>query len=68
MDIKNWQVFVHDKGMMVPGILGKYGRAFDHLPGLTKSDKILQVSADTIMKNYGFIVSRVSMSRIEGMC
>ena len=53
---------------MVPGILGKYGRAFDHLIGLTKSDKSGTDIFDKIMKNNVFIVSRVMTLRMEGRC
>ena len=69
MKIKNWQVFIHDKGMMVPGILGKYGRAFDHLNGITESDKGSNIKdLDAIRKISAFIVSRVMTSHMEGTC
>ena len=54
---------------MVPGILGKYGRAFDHLTGITKSDKGGNLfTVDTIVKHFAFIVSRMMTSRMEGKC
>jgi hypothetical protein len=33
--VQLWTVYVHDLGMMVPGMLGSYGRAFNKLKAMT---------------------------------
>ena len=66
--IINWKVFIHDKGMMVPGVLGKYGRAYDQLTSLTISEKLMMKGQglQKISKSFGYVVSRVMTYYMEG--
>ena len=66
--IINWKVFIHDKGMMVPGVLGKYGRAYDQLTTLTISEKLMMKKQELhkISKCFGYVVSRVMTDYMEG--
>ena len=66
--IKNWQVFIHDKGMMVPGVLGKYGRAYDQLTSVTRVDKKENTDLGTkIRKLFEFVVAKELTSYMPGL-
>ena len=67
--IKNWQVYIHDKGMMVPGVLGKFGRAYDQLTSVTKNDKTenSDFTASKIRKLFEFVVDKELTSYMPGL-
>ena len=68
-DIKNWQIFIHDSGMMVPGVLGKFGRAYDQLTSVNKNDitKNSDITTPKIRKHFAFVVSKVLTSYMPGL-
>ena len=50
--------------MMVPGILGKYGRAYDQFTGMT--DLTSKDRPSKIIENFGFVISRLLTSYMPG--
>ena len=54
---------------MVPGVLGKFGRAYDQLTSVTKNDvtKNSDVTTAKIRKYFAFVVSKVLTSYMPGI-
>ena len=54
---------------MVPGVLGKFGRAYDQLTAVTKDDitKNSDVTTSKIRKHFGFVVSKVLTKYMPGL-
>ena len=55
--------------MMVPGVLGKFGRAYDQLTSVTKNDvtKNSDVTTAKIRKHFAFVVSKMLTSYMPGI-
>ena len=69
--LSKWDVYIHDKGMMVPGVLGKYGRAFDMLSALSLHEQRRLAGNDAgfirITQYNAFLVSRVLTNYLQGL-
>ena len=53
---------------MVPGVLGKFGRAYDQLTSVTKNDVTKNsVTTAKIRKHFSFVVSKVLTSYLPGI-